>query len=95
MHLNYCFHECASTAAGGLYLSYGEFFIAMISRRGLLLYVLSVACVATFLYYTVLPQGPHLLNWTQGASSGLREKPLETSMGGETTLEKSEKFDPE
>lgn len=43
----------------------------MISSRALLFSFLSIACVGTFLYYTLLPQGPHLLRWTQPSTEEL------------------------
>ena len=37
----------------------------MISSRAFLFSFLSVICVGTFLYYTIIPQGPRLLQWKQ------------------------------
>ena len=66
----------------------------MLSRRGMFLSLLSIFCIATFSYYTVIPQGPRLLNW--GSSSAFEtQDEMEELTSAFEVMQKADKFTPE
>ena len=69
--------------------------LSMISSRAFLFCFLSIACVGTFLYYTLLPQGPHLLRWKQPSTEELEPLVLEPETQDETVSEPEIKLRPE
>ena len=70
----------------------------MLSRRALGLSFLSLACIATFLYYTIIPSGPRLLQWKTPSASWTDEETdgvmANTTSAYEATVA-ADKFTPE
>ncbi|KAL9104468.1 MAG: hypothetical protein Q9163_000561 [Psora crenata] len=72
----------------------------MVTSRALFFSLLSVGCVAAFLYYTIIPQGPHLLRWKQQPVEAKSGTSMDTSTGSSVvstseTLSKVDKFTPD
>lgn len=68
---------------------------SMISSRAFLFSFLSVVCVGTFLYYTLLPQGPHLLRGKQPSTEELEPLVLEPDTQDEVASETEITLPPE
>ena len=67
----------------------------MISSRAFLFSFLSIACVGTFLYYTLLPQGPQLLRGKQPSTEELEPLLLEPDTQDEVASEPETTLRPE
>ena len=67
----------------------------MTSSRAFLYSFLSIACFGTFLYYTLLPQGPHLLRGKQPSTEELEPLLLEPEPQDEAPSEPETTLRPE